>query len=274
VSFWQRSFSLGTRKRTSSGAARPGLVDLNPIAWLVGNERGMTRLAWAIVIGWGVVAVSASLVSPGNPMTLLRPSKIAGFLLKLLVAVQAPRFFAETRQTGALELLLSTPLRTREVLQGQWLALRRIFLWPLTIYLLLNLAPLIVLPFQQLSQGNHSIASTILGAAGSLIGLAWLTAGLVADVAAAGWLGMWLGLTAKKPNLASAMTVLFVLILPSVGFCGVDLLVDILLVSWAATRLNSDLRWLLNQSTQPPREVLLRHLSSQRGECPPVIAAL
>ena len=40
------------------------------------------------------------------------------------------RQFAEDRHSGALELVVSTPLGVKEILRGQWLALRRQFLGP------------------------------------------------------------------------------------------------------------------------------------------------
>jgi hypothetical protein len=61
-------------------------------------------------------------------------------ILKCLVAVEASRRFSEDRRSGALELLLVTPLPAESIVHGQWRALRRHFRWPLIAALFVNLA--------------------------------------------------------------------------------------------------------------------------------------
>ena len=60
-----------------------------------------------------------------------------GLCLQVLVVFQAGRFFAESRRTGAMEMLLSTPLSPRELVDGQIQALRGLFGWPALIVMLL-----------------------------------------------------------------------------------------------------------------------------------------
>ena len=64
-----------------------------------------------------------------------------GFLLKWLLALQACRFFVEARRSGALEMLLCTPLTSRDIIRGQALALRKSFLWPVVSLLALQVVP-------------------------------------------------------------------------------------------------------------------------------------
>jgi hypothetical protein len=61
-------------------------------------------------------------------------------LVKGLVITQASRRFAEDRQSGALEILLATPLPAREILDGQRRALRRQFGWLVWLLLFMNLS--------------------------------------------------------------------------------------------------------------------------------------
>ena len=76
---------------------------------------------------------------------------------------------------------------------------------------------------------------------------------LFLDFYAVGWVGMWLALTLRKPNLAAAFTVLFVLVLPSFVFCVPDFLIDIGFIVWARGKLRQDFRALAvqSQSTMP-----------------------
>ena len=97
--------------------------------------------------------------------------------LKLWVVTETCQRLAEDRRIGALELLLSTPLTTREILRGQWLALKRQFAKPL--------AAVLVLEFLMLRQ-QFTLSTT-------LINLAML----LADLVTLAWVGMWLGLTAR-----------------------------------------------------------------------------
>ena len=53
--------------------------------------------------------------------------------LKIWIAAEACRRFSEDRNNNAFELLLSTPLSSRQIVGGQWLALRQQFGGPLVV---------------------------------------------------------------------------------------------------------------------------------------------
>ena len=129
--------------------------------------------------------------------------------LKLWVVTETCNRLAEDRRIGALELLLSTPLTTREILRGQWLALKRQFAKPLAVVL--------VLEYLLLRQ-QFTLSTT-------LIDLAML----LADVVTLGWVGMWLGLTANNLNRAILGTIGRVLVLPWVASWAVTFAFDGLL---------------------------------------------
>jgi hypothetical protein len=57
-------------------------------------------------------------------------------ILYLGIASQSGRFFLEARRSGLVELVLVTPLTAREVIQGQWRALVRMFAVPLLLCLI------------------------------------------------------------------------------------------------------------------------------------------
>src|SRR5581483_2986399 len=97
----------------------------------------------------------------------------------------------------------------REIVQGQWLALKRLFLWP--VYLLLGVQLFVF----ALDSNSHSSSNsyswfqfTLGFHNGGPVYTLYHIATAVAHMFALGWVGMWLALSAKKPNLAAAMTFL------------------------------------------------------------------
>jgi hypothetical protein len=65
---------------------------------------------------------------------------------------------------------------------------------------------------------------------------------MVADILALGWVGMWLGLSARKPGLAAAMTILFVMVIPTFAFCVPSLIIDLFFILWARNKLLDEFR--------------------------------
>jgi ABC-type transport system involved in multi-copper enzyme maturation permease subunit len=197
----QRLYGEGPERRRF----RHRLLDLNPFLWLAQRERGKPLYVWlylgAVGGTWlwgrttqGDVMFDANTVVP----TLLL---VQGFF-KVWVVSEACTRLAHDRSNGALELLLSTPLTPEDVLHGQWLALRRQFLRPLIV-----LAALEFLLLQQAFSTGLAAMSVAM---------------LVADVAALGWVGMWLGLSAKNLTRALLGTVGLVLVLPWLVTFGVN----------------------------------------------------
>jgi len=235
----------GTNRRRQRGA---GVVPFDPVRALTGDGAILRWMVWAIVIGWAAVVGNGHLWH-SQPILGYPGAKTFAFLLKALVAFQACRFFVETRRNGSLELLLCSPLRSADLIRAQWRALHRIFLWPLVVFLLLRVvsvtSPLTVAPFSRVGPpGAGNLMET------GFLGFFFLTISLFADILAVGWFGMWLALTMKKPVLAPALTILFVLVLPSCLY-RLDLVADMLFVSWGTTQLQRDFRWLVLGPTQP-----------------------
>jgi len=254
--------------------AREKLLPINPILWLIGDEPIMRLAVWAIVAVWAAVITVASWLAEEQAVSVpIVGTKAFGFLLKLIFASQACHFFIEARKSGALELLLCAPLGNREIIRGQWLALRRIFLWPLIVFALFNLTPLVFIIGRAIAgHGIFEALAPIGGAIGSLLVTLWFTLGLLADVFTIGWVGMWLALTVKKPHLAPAWTILFVLILPTIAVCGLDLLVDMFLIIWASSNLQTDFRWTLARQYQVPSAQLTPKIALPYVSPPPIIA--
>jgi ABC-type transport system involved in multi-copper enzyme maturation permease subunit len=253
---------------------RDRMLSVNPVFWLLGREAGLRWLVWGIVIIWGILVLFLSGRSAKSMSGLYYPARGCGFVLKMLVAIQVCRFFVEGRRSGALEVLLATPLRNREVLRGQTLALKSIFLWPLVVFLAFNFIPVGAEVANIWSRSGASQAWQVLGGMvglgmGSLMVL-WLALGLFADIFAIAAVGSWLALSMKKPALAPAATILYVLVLPSIAICGLDLLVDLIFILWGTTNLSQDLRWTVSRPYQDPVIIPPRQFVTKAG-LPPVI---
>ena len=266
----------GPRNEASKKRQRDRMLSVNPVFWLIGREPGLRWLVWGIVIIWGILVFFLSGRSPKSISGLYYPARVCGFVLKMLVAIQVCRFFAEGRRSGALEVLLATPLRNREILRGQTLALKSIFLGPLIVFLAFCFIPVGAQVAYTWSRSGASQAWQVLG---GMVGLGmgsvmvlWLALGLFADILAITAVGSWLALSMKKPALAPAATILFVLVLPSIGVCGLDLLVDLILILWGTTNLSQDLRWTVNRPYQGPVIIPPRQFVTKAG-LPPVIPA-
>jgi hypothetical protein len=116
------------------------------------------------------------------------------------------RFFLETRRTGALEILLTTPFGAKTILDGQWRALRKLMLGPLLLLVspvLLRLAfSAFVTPFSSFPSGWKAywlatVISLLLDAAS--VALAFI---------AVLWVSIVYGLRAKSTAAAIICTVL------------------------------------------------------------------
>ena len=190
---------------------RSRLLDINPFLWLVSRERWKPGYVW-LYLGavaatwlWGWWKYSDVMF---DKKTLVPTVLLFQVFLKIWIVSEACNRLAEDRRIGALELLLSTPLTTREILRGQWLALQRQFAKPVLVILLLEF----LLLRQQFST-SMVLTNLVM---------------LVADTAALGWVGMWLGLTARNLNRAILGTIARVLVLPWVFFYAIGFGLEIL----------------------------------------------
>jgi ABC-type transport system involved in multi-copper enzyme maturation permease subunit len=236
---WQRLFArILPRGRASRRAA---LLEINPVLWLLDDSRRMRWVAWVLALAGAAVLLStpAKLGPAAAPAAgfLVWPFY---FLLKVFFAIQACRFFSEARRTGALELLCCTPLTMRTIIQGQWMALRRVFLWPVIVLLCAHAVVIAAMlsdsPVLTGTAGTGLIKFTLLWAAVKTV------PNSVADFFALGWFGMWLALTLQRPAMATGLTILYVLILPTIAFCVPTLAIDAVFIVIGSGKLSQDFR--------------------------------
>jgi ABC-type transport system involved in multi-copper enzyme maturation permease subunit len=154
-------------------------LDRNPVAW---REWHRSRLSW-----WGVVVASlyVGTCSLFTLVTIFWPNPIAeaaiinglqasiGFLL---LSVTAATSLAEERVRGSLDVLLATPLSSRQIVLGKWLGAYR-------VVPLLAILPCVVIAVQAYIRDIYSWSTQIIvltyilsfGAAITSLGLAMAT---------------------------------------------------------------------------------------------------
>ncbi len=238
---------------------RNTLLILNPIWWL--TARTHDRQLWLRI----VVMITSTLGLLGFTMgfserAVLWVVFVGAILLHLglaiWVAFEACHSFADARNSGAMELLLCTPLTARQIIRGQHLALRELFMGPVIALLAVEtfIAAGVVLFVQS---GNPVIARLIL-----ILVLGFCLAWFVLDLFAVAEVGLWLGLTSSTPAQALTKTVLYVLILPLlllvVPCCwgiGPGLMVakSVIFFTWAQGKLEKEFRRAAAERYDSPR---------------------
>jgi hypothetical protein len=194
-------------KERDARAFREESLEINPCLWLGARHRMRPVMIWGLLgfigalwlLGWAKLGADWLEIEVAV-MTMY----VAHLGLKLALASEACQRLGPERREGTLELLLATPLSVREILHGQMLVLRRQFLGPVLVVLAADC--LVV------ASGWHGVGSV------SREGWIWFClAGIgtfLADLYTLAWVGLWVGLTARRGNRAAGATVARVLILP------------------------------------------------------------
>jgi hypothetical protein len=158
-------------------------------------------------LGW----LSSDRTQPGFIYDYTTLGVMMAAIFKVWVAFEACRRFVEDRRSGALELLLCTPLGVEEIIRGQWRALRRQFAGPAILILALA-ATLLGLRLNLMpSMAAQNLHETVLAH------VAWAIV-FVADLFALARLGMWFGLTSRHVYTAAGKALLWIQVMPWVTF--------------------------------------------------------
>lgn len=179
-------------------AFRRHLLELNPAAWLAGRHWLRPVLVWFFLLSSATLfLLLAGLFGHDwwNEGTYLITSVLLHLVLKVWIASEAPRQFHDDRGSGAMELLLSTPLTVRELLHGRLLSLRRQFGGP--VLLVLACDTLFLTGFMAESWGAGNFISNTSEQVYWLIFWLLRMAFLVFDGLTLAWLGLWTGMTAR-----------------------------------------------------------------------------
>lgn len=212
-------------------AFRHRLLDQNAFFWLAARVRLKPAFVWGVLgllacgWAWGLAKYHHDwLILPTYVMTAI----VLNLVIKIWFASEAGRQLAEDRKNGALELLLSTPLSVRDILRGQMLALRRQFLGPVIVVLVVW--GLFMRASLSESMSTEDRDTTI---------CFWLAvmAMLIPDLIALYWVGLWQGLTAKNPNRVAGASATRILALPWVILA---LICMVMSMAWMVVRQQTD----------------------------------
>jgi len=185
-------------------ALRFHLLAKNPIYWLTSRDRLKAWLVWIFLGAIGFFWIRGLVFYPRewkDEVAYCWTALSTHIVLKLWLTSEACRRFSLDRQSGALELLLSSPLTVREILHGQLLSLRRQFAGPVLIVLFSD-----ALFLATKNDGDWTFGW-----------IAWVVM-LVADLITLSWLGMWLGLNSRSAAQAAMATIVRILFLPWLAF--------------------------------------------------------
>ena len=235
-----------------SDAARGETLSGNPVLWLAGRSEEQRVYLWLLWIVAGVGAVGAWWLGGGSTavgLALLLLGLALHLVLALWVAAQACHAFAEARDSGALELLLSTPLTVNEILAGYFLAMRRLFWWPALTLVLMEVTLLGAHTYLVAAGGGEFSAGAIFSVPAALFLIV-----AVMDLFAVAQFGLWMGLSTRKPSQAILRTVLCVLVLPMIGglCCGflwpiMGVVKNLIFISYAREQLRKNFRTLVTE---------------------------
>jgi ABC-type transport system involved in multi-copper enzyme maturation permease subunit len=154
VSAWHR-LGFGRRsERTPSApraALRRRLLAINPLLWLAARQRVSAPVFMFLAVVLTTITVYVAAPFFGRTMGSGAEAPVAGYVFAWLwtglaihalvlyyAAMSASQRLAEDRQTGALELLLSTPITERTISRGLWLAYARKMLFPALLAVLVH----------------------------------------------------------------------------------------------------------------------------------------
>ncbi len=216
-----------------STARRVRLIREGPLAWMASRSAWARRAAWWVaVLAVGVSGLLfGGLIWDGQRFTagaVATLPLVAGFYaLKLLAAIHAIYSLQEACRSGAMELLLVTPVTSRRLCDGHLAGMRDAFVWPLvvlsTVEVGVGLFGTIVKGGDWPSRGTMILSGTL--PAALAVGVHWM------DFIAVTYHASRWALHFARPGRALFHTVGLVLILPAL-FCSYGrVLIDVYVIS-------------------------------------------
>ena len=211
----QRRWRLGS---VSFRRKRLRWLERNPFYWLASRDQRPKRLA-RLILGsllpiWlafvaGCFAVNRNTKDICFAVAVFMPYGLHQ-VLKSLMAIEASRRLSEDRHSGALELLLVTPLSVDAILAGQRQAFRETFRWPMALMCVVNAILLWLVTWANpMRMGDERIVFGEIFIGGALM--------LAVDSYAMNWVGIWVALRTSRPHRAVFATIARVMLPPWLG---------------------------------------------------------
>ena len=216
LSRWQQSAEQMTFGKNPARRRRfrERALAINPFYWVASRARGKivgVMLVLAAVTAFYALNFWVRTDTWDSTWDYLWPAFWLQAILKVWITFEACRRFVDDRRSGALELILSTPVTPREIIHGQWRALGRQFGLAIGCVLFVDLVVACggwILPSTSRTAGVISEKALFLAmlAASGLV--------FLADIIALGWLSMWRGLKSRHSYTATLWTLTQVLLVP------------------------------------------------------------
>jgi hypothetical protein len=195
-------------------------LDRDPILWLAVRDRWLPRFVWGvIIIGLLILAFAVAYNWSLEPLQVAAyVQAVFGFGLILWLTSQACRFFVDAIRTGALELILVTPIVPAQVVRSQRRGLVRIFLIPALVLVAINVSPEVAgIWVGRSTSAGIKYSTNFSQVTAEMIALAASTIKFIGNLVAVAWFGMWMGMTTRKTAFAIFKTICFVIILPAIA---------------------------------------------------------
>ncbi len=202
------------------------VLDSNPLGALMGIQKWPQRVAWFASGTAGLLAMGSAFDVTGTGGQFQIPL-LLGVLVRGLMVWEVTSFIGECRRSGALELVLTTPIRDADVTRAVVRHLTRRYLAPTALMMVPTLAV--------------SIPS------GLFVPVIVDDIGAVLQIIAIPTVGIWFGLTEPKPMVAFAKTFGFLVVLstPLNFVCCVGFAIPPLMSAWAQSKLRLPFRDIL-----------------------------
>jgi hypothetical protein len=262
---------------------RKEALDRNAYFWHAARARVKPLHVWlflAVAGGWWVYCWVENGHIWLDEATYVATAVMLNSAFKLWITLEAGQRLGEDRRSGAFELLLATPLAVADILRGQWLALRRQFLKPLLVVIVvesifiavlhrghkfetlavtalllmlpLDIAALICVAMSAALRSKSQTQATVVAVSRILI-LPWVVFGIVHAVTAVLY---WLALVPQEPNQRFELAQWF----------GIGLAVDLIFGLQAWRSLRHDFRRLATESPAPTQwRSSLRRAAARMG---------
>jgi ABC-type transport system involved in cytochrome c biogenesis permease component len=203
----REQWRLWTHGPTDVRAAfRRRLLEINPFYWLASRDRFKVALVW-LWIGAGATLWMIGLIKARrdwlDDTVYIWTAVLAHSFFKCWLAMEASRRLGADRRSGALELLLSTPLSVNEILRGQWLALLRQFGAAVALICAVDFL-FLGLGLKQMYGDRGTWITVCLSGIGVFI----------LDLITLALLSMWLSLRSRKSSQAGIQAIIYICVVP------------------------------------------------------------
>ena len=217
---WIKRLTLGA----DNTERRKRMLDILATHWLTFRRPSMAYGPWLVLASVGVIfaVLMYGFFVPSFPFPMVIIFVLmSNTLLKKSMIQSAGRWLIEDRQSGSLELALTTRMTVEDMLNGQWKSLHKIYRGPFIVCALMQISVLSYCFVRSTSmQGSFSE---------SIILLLFSLIVMVLDYFAIGWVAMWHALSVTPINQAPLKTFRTVVMAPWVVFYVIMLIFGVLM---------------------------------------------